>query len=100
MPSYLQKRVNRWYAILEIPKALRSHFGKPRFVQSLKTENRSKAGRRVLEVVAGWKKEIAVAKGEPDDVFAPQFNITRGGTGLPPVSAKALFLALRSANRF
>ena len=67
MPSYLQKRVNRWYAILEIPVALRSLFGKPRFVQSLETESRTVAERRVLPVVSAWKKEIASARGEPVD---------------------------------
>ncbi len=67
MPTYLQKRVNRWYAILEIPIALRSRFGKPRFVQSLETESRTVAERRVLPVVSAWKKEIAAARDEPVD---------------------------------
>lgn len=67
MPTYLQKRVNRWYAVLEIPVALRPHFSKPRFVQSLETESRTVAERRVLPVVAAWKKEIATARDEPVD---------------------------------
>ena len=67
MPSYLQKRRRRWYAIMEIPKLLRQRFGKPRFVQSLETESRTVAERRVLPVVTAWKKEIATAKGEPVD---------------------------------
>ncbi len=67
MPTYLQKRVNRWYAVLEIPVALRSLFGKPRFVQSLETESRAVAERRVLPVVSAWKKEIATARDEPVD---------------------------------
>lgn len=65
MPGYLQKRRRRWYGVLEIPKALRLRFGKPRFVQSLETESRSVAERRVLPIVALWKKEIARAKSEP-----------------------------------
>jgi integrase len=97
MSHYLQKRVNRWYAVLEIPKALRTHFGKPRFVRSLKTESRSVARCRVLEVVAGWKKEIAIAKGEPEDIFAPQFIRLRGGARLRPVSANAMLHALKNA---
>ena len=40
MPSYLQKRRRRFYAVLEIPKTLRPHFGKPRFVRSLETDSR------------------------------------------------------------
>ena len=67
MPTYLQKRANRWYAVVEIPAALRPQFGKPRFVQSLETESRTVAERRVLPVVSAWKKEIATAKGEPVD---------------------------------
>ena len=67
LPSYLQKRRRRWYAIMEIPVALRTHFRKPRFVQSLESECRTVAERRVLPVVAGWKKEIAAARNEPVD---------------------------------
>lgn len=64
MPSYLQQRRRRWYAILEIPAAIRPQFGRPRFVQSLETESRSVAVRRVLPVIAAWKKDIAEARGE------------------------------------
>ncbi len=67
MPSYLQKRRRRWYAVLEIPAALRPKFRKPRFVQSLETDSRNVAERRVLPVVTAWKKEIAAAKDEPVD---------------------------------
>ena len=52
---------------MEIPVALRTHFRKPRFVQSLESESRTVAERRVLPVVAGWKKEIAAARNEPVD---------------------------------
>ncbi len=67
MPSYLQKRRRRWYAVLEIPAALRPHFSKPRFVQSLETDSRTVAERRVLPVVVAWRKEIATARNEPVD---------------------------------
>ncbi len=68
MPSYLQKRRRRFYAVLEIPKALRPQFGnKPRFVQSLETDSRTVAERRVMPVVVAWKKEIATARNEPVD---------------------------------
>lgn len=67
-PSYLQRRGNGWYATLDIPKPLRVHFdGQARFVQSLKTENRSEAERLKLPVIAGWKAELEAAKtGRPD----------------------------------
>ena len=67
MASYLQKRRHRWYAILEIPAALRPHFGKPRFVRSLETESRIAAQRRVGPVIAAWRSEIARARQEPND---------------------------------
>ena len=67
MPSYLQKRRRRWYAVLEIPKSLRPQFGKPRFVQSLDTDSLSVAQRRVGPVVAAWRSEIARARDEPFD---------------------------------
>ncbi len=68
MASYLQKRRRRWYAVLEIPKALRPHFGnKPRFIQSLETDSRIVAQRRVGPVIAAWRSEIARARQEPND---------------------------------
>ncbi len=75
MASYLQKRRRRWYAVLEIPKALHPHFGnKPRFIQSLETDSRIVAERRVLPVVVAWKKEIATARNEPVDDDAAYFR--------------------------
>ncbi len=67
MPSYLQQRRRRWYAILEIPAALRPHFGKHRFVKCLETESRIVAQRRVGPIIAAWRSEIARARQEPDD---------------------------------
>ena len=69
MPSYLQKRRRLWYAVLEIPAALRSRFqGKARFVKSLETDSPGLAQRRVGPVVAGWLADLdraREAKGEP-----------------------------------
>ena len=56
LPKYLQKRRRVWYAVLEIPRALRPHFrGKTRLIKSLQTESLTEAERRVLGVVATWK---------------------------------------------
>jgi integrase len=74
MPSYLQKRRRRWYAIMEIPAALRKGFGKPRFVKSLETDSRSVAERRVMPIVTAWKREIATARNEPVDDDAAYFR--------------------------
>ncbi|MGP3723927.1 tyrosine-type recombinase/integrase [Cereibacter sphaeroides] len=62
MPKYLEKRRRRWHAVLDVPKGLRGKIGKPRFVQSLKTESLTEAERLVLPVVAGWKAEIEAAR--------------------------------------
>jgi integrase len=68
MPSYLQKRRQRWYAVLEIPDGVRKHFAKkPRFIKSLETDSHTIALRRAALVVASWKKQIADAKGEPNE---------------------------------
>ncbi|WP_420536845.1 DUF6538 domain-containing protein, partial [Lentibacter algarum] len=61
MSRYLQRRRRQWYAILEIPRALRQHFNKPRFVMSLRTDSLSLAEQKVLPVVAEWKRQIAIA---------------------------------------
>ena len=86
MPSYLQKRRLRWYAVLEIPKSLRPRFGnKPRFVQSLETDSRTVAERRVLPVVVAWKKEIATARNEPVDDDAAYFRRKMLATHRPAI---------------
>ena len=63
MPKFLLKQRQGWYAVLEIPKALRKHFGKVRFKQSLETDSLSIANSRVLPVIAEWKRRVAIAKG-------------------------------------
>lgn len=63
MSRYLQRRRRQLYAVLEIPKALRQHFKKPRFVMSLKTDSLSLAEQKVLPIIAEWKRQIAIARG-------------------------------------
>lgn len=67
MPRYLEKRRRRWYAKLDIPKALRPALGgKPRYVESLKTESLTEAERLAPILVARWKAELdAVRSGSP-----------------------------------
>lgn len=68
MASYLQKRRRKWYAVLDIPKALRPHFAhSPRFVQSLDTDSRTVAERRVSPVVTAWKQQLASVRNERVD---------------------------------
>ena len=63
MPKYYEKRRQKYYAVLDVPKALREHLGvSRRFVKSLQTDSESIARIRVLPVIAKWKWEIALAK--------------------------------------
>src|ERR1700722_16619163 len=64
MPTYLQKRRGRWYAVLERPKPLRPTFGgRPSFIPQLETNSKIVARGRVGPVVAGWQAEIDRARG-------------------------------------
>ena len=59
MPSYLQKRRRRWYAVMEIPAALRPQFrGKVRLFKSLGTDSYTSAQRRIGPVLATWLAEL------------------------------------------
>lgn len=75
MPAqYIRRRYRRWYAILEIPAAVRGHFdGKLRFVQSLKTDSESEAHRRALPIVSMWKRRIADARGATPENSEAEF---------------------------
>lgn len=61
-PRYLEKRRRLWYAVLDVPRALRKQLGQPRFVKSLGTESQTEAERLVLPVIAGWKAEFEAAR--------------------------------------
>lgn len=77
MARYLQQRRRRWYAVVEVPKALRKTYGQRRLITSLKTESKSEAERLVLAVVAGWKAEFeAVRNGAsiPDERLAREWR--------------------------
>lgn len=63
LPKYIQQRKQGYYAVLEIPKALRDHFGKPRFIESLQTRELKLAERRVPILISKWKAAIEKARG-------------------------------------
>jgi integrase len=74
MPRYIQKRRQRWYAVLDIPSDVRATFdGKPRFVESLKTKNEAKAVLLAGPKIALWKLQIAKAKGPTGDLEEATF---------------------------
>ena len=63
MPKFYEKRRQKYYAVLDVPKALREQLGvSRRFVKSLQTDSESIARIRVLPVIAKWKQEIVLAK--------------------------------------
>lgn len=70
--SHLEKRANRWYAVLTIPEDVRPKFGgKMRFVKSTRTTDKRVAQSRAYALVAEWKDQIAKAQGndEPGGSF-------------------------------
>ena len=73
MPPYIEKRRQKYYAILDIPRDVRGQVGNSpkskRFVKSLGTDSLSVAERRVGQFISKWKREIEVARtGSSDPV--------------------------------
>ncbi len=73
--NYLQKKRRRWYAVLTVPRDVRGHFGRLKFVQSLKTESEAEAKRLVAVPIAAWKEQIRLARGH--DEIAAEASIYR-----------------------
>ena len=76
MPKYLLKQRQGWYAVLEIPKSLRPHFGKTRFKETLGTDSIRIAQAKVLPVIAEWKAWIEAAR-RGDRTFEAQSQLWR-----------------------
>ena len=60
-------RANLIYAVLTVPQDVRHVIGKLRFVQSTQTGSKAEAALRVALLVAGWKADIAKARGTLPD---------------------------------
>lgn len=65
--KHAERRANLWYAVLTVPPDVRPIVGKLRFVQSTQTADKSEASLRVALLVAGWRAEIAKARGSVPD---------------------------------
>jgi integrase len=64
LPKYMMQRRQGFYAVLDIPKALRPVFDlKPRFMQSLGTRDQKIAERRLPIIITRWKDQIDKARG-------------------------------------
>ena len=64
----LERRFNRWYAVLVVPKDVRTAVGKFKFIQSLGTSDKRKAEAIAAPVLAHWRAVIRQARGEGDAV--------------------------------
>jgi hypothetical protein len=72
--------VNRehWQPRLDVPKLLRPHFrGKQKLVQSTETRDRAVAKRRAAVLVAEWKREFELLRGQPTDPLEQEANWLR-----------------------
>jgi len=77
LPDYLIQRRRVWYAILEVPKALRPLFGKVRLKQSLQTESLTVAETRVRPVIVEWKRQIVLARSGMTNIESKVFKWRR-----------------------
>jgi len=66
VPPYIEKRRQKYYAVLDIPRDVRGLVGNSpkskRFVKSLGTDSLSIAESRVGQFTSKWKREIIVAR--------------------------------------
>lgn len=66
MPSYLEKRRQGWYAVLDVPTSIQSKIGKKRLVRSLGTQSLREAEDAKHGVIAEWKQLFAAVKAGGD----------------------------------
>ena len=60
--SHLEKRKDRYYATLVIPKDVRDEFGKFKFFKSTGSGDKRKAQIEATKLVAGWQSEIEATR--------------------------------------
>lgn len=77
LPEFLIQRRRVWYAILEVPKALRPLFGKVRLKQTLQTESLTVAEIRVRPVIVEWKRQIELARSGSTNIESKVFKWRR-----------------------
>jgi integrase len=64
----LERRANRWYAVLVVPEDVRAAIGKFKFIQSTGTEDKRRAQAIAAPILAHWRALIRQARGEGDAV--------------------------------
>ncbi|PPC99528.1 MAG: hypothetical protein CTY35_03980 [Methylotenera sp.] len=63
MSKHIELRANTWYAVLVIPKDVRSILDKFKFFKSLETTSKKEARQRAAPLIALWKSQIDEARG-------------------------------------
>ena len=58
MSKHIELRANTWYAVLVIPKDVRSILDKFKFFKSLETTSKKEACQRAAPLIALWKSQI------------------------------------------
>jgi hypothetical protein len=66
----IEMRKRKWYAVFDVPKALRQQLKKRRYVESLDTESKTIALCRAGPLISVWKLEIERARSKPVDPIA------------------------------
>lgn len=75
---HIEKRANLYYAVLTIPAEVRHLMGdRLRFVKSTETSDKAEAALRAAVLVAGWKADIARARGTLPDPNATYWENMR-----------------------
>ncbi|MDC0012462.1 hypothetical protein OAE29_04255 [Octadecabacter sp.] len=79
MAKHIERRRRVYYAMLNIPAAVRPAFNnKRKLLKSLETESISQAQVRVLPIIAEWKNQIEIAKGtSTGDKFLDDVGLAR-----------------------
>ena len=78
MAKHIEKRFNKFYAVLDIPAGVRSHFGgKRRFFKAVNTGSETVAIGRAALLVGQWKRQINMARGLAVDPFEADVQWTR-----------------------
>jgi integrase len=75
--KHIEKRANLYYAVLTVPPDVRHIVGKLRYVQTTQTAEKQEALLRASFLVAGWKQEIAKARGKLPDPKATFWETLR-----------------------
>ena len=64
---YIEKRGNRFFAMMKVPKDVQPQLGRTRYIKALGTDSPAEARRRAPMLVVAWQAEIAKARKDGND---------------------------------